>query len=158
MKAKSTIAGFFSYVHADDEFENGRISKLRERLERAIRFYSGLREFRIFQDWQDIEWGQRWEKMIAESIENSIVLFPIVTPSYFSSEGCCKEILAFEQRQANLGKDDLILPIYYLPNEPMNESDEDAVGSEEARVAGLIKRAQFADWRALRRTEETDLA
>ena len=50
MKAKSTIAGFFSYVHADDEFENGRISKLRERLERAIRFYSGLREFRIFQD------------------------------------------------------------------------------------------------------------
>ena len=50
MNGKPTIAGFFSYVHADDEFENGRISRLRERLEQAIRFYSGLREFRIFQD------------------------------------------------------------------------------------------------------------
>jgi parallel beta-helix repeat protein len=158
MKGKPTVAGFFSYVHADDEFEKGRISKLRERLERAIRFFSGLGEFRIFQDWQDIDWGQQWERVIAQSIENSIVLFPIITPSYFSSAACCKEILAFDQRQGRLGRDDLILPIYYLDSEPMDASDGDVVGSEEGRVAGLVKRAQFADWRALRRTEETDLA
>jgi hypothetical protein len=53
MKAKPTIAAFLSCVRADDEYENGRISRLRERLEKAIRFHSDLREFQIFQDWKD---------------------------------------------------------------------------------------------------------
>jgi hypothetical protein len=45
MKGKPTVAGFLSYVHADDDYEKDRISKLRERLEQLIRFHSGLREF-----------------------------------------------------------------------------------------------------------------
>jgi hypothetical protein len=102
--------------------------------------------------------GQRWEKVLAESIDNSITLFPIVTPLFFTREGCRKEILAFEARQAKLGHDDLILPIYYLDNEPMADLKESTVGSEEARVAELIKRSQFEDWRTLRQTEETNPA
>jgi cobaltochelatase CobT len=103
MKGRPTIAGFFSYVHAHDEFENGRIFRRRERLEQAIRSYSGLREFRIFQDWQDIEWGKQWERVIADSIENSMVLFSVMTPSYFHSEPCRKELLAFKKQQEKVG-------------------------------------------------------
>jgi F-box protein 11 len=155
MKAKPTIAAFLSYVRADDEYENGRISRLRERLEKAIRFHSGLREFRIFQDWKDIGLGQRWEKVIGESIENSLVLFSVVTPSYFSSEPCRQELLAFEKRQTRLGPDDLILPIYYLASELMSDFGDGSVGADEAEAARVIQAAQFEDWRTLRKTEET---
>ena len=75
MKAKSTVAGFFSYVRADDEFENRRISRLRERLKKAIRFHSGRKEFHIFQDWKDIGWGEPSERIIAKSIETRSYYF-----------------------------------------------------------------------------------
>jgi F-box protein 11 len=158
MTAKPTTAAFFSYVRADDEFEQGRISRLRERLEKAIHFYWGRREFRIFQDWKDIGFGQRWEKVIAESIEHSLVLFAVVTPSYFSSDACRNELLAFEKRQTRLGRDDLILPIYYVDNELMSDFEDESVGAHEAKAARLIQGAQFEDWRPLRRTAQSDRA
>ena len=156
MKAKPIIAGFLSYVHADDEYDNGRISRLRQRLELAIRVHSGFREFTVFQDREGIGWGQRWQKVIAESIDHSVVLFPVVTPLYFSSASCREEILAFEKRQTKLERDDLILPIYYLFSEMMD--DLDGVSTDETKVAELLKRIQFEDWRAFRQTEETDPA
>jgi hypothetical protein len=104
-------AGSWSYTHSDDEHENGRIARLRERLERSIQFYSGIRDFRIFLDRKDIGWGQKWARRIADSLDDALLLFPIVTPSYFSSAPCREEALAFRTRQSKLCRDDLILPI-----------------------------------------------
>jgi cobaltochelatase CobT len=59
MVQQRTAVGFWSYVHSDDEHENGRITRLRERLERSIQFQSGIRDFRIFQDRKHIGWGQK---------------------------------------------------------------------------------------------------
>ena len=93
---------------------------------------------------------------MAESIDHSVVLFPVVTPLYFSSASCREEILAFEKRQTKVERDDLILPIYYLFSEMMD--DLDGVSTDETKVAELLKRIQFEDWRAFRQTEETDPA
>ena len=63
----------------------------------------------------------------------------------------------FQQRQARLGRDDLILPVYYRLTGLMEE-DDDTADAEERDVATLLRRLQFEDWRALRRTDETDPA
>jgi hypothetical protein len=120
MMQTPVAAGFWSYVHSDDTHENGRITRLRERLERSIRFYSGLRDFTIFLDRKDIGWGERWAERLSDSIDDALLLFPVVTPSYFSSRPCRHEALAFQAREEKLGRSDLILPIYYLATDLMD--------------------------------------
>jgi hypothetical protein len=152
----SFVAGFWSYVHEDNKHDNGRIQRLSARLESSIRFYSGIRDFRIFLDRKDIGWGEKWASRIAESIDDSLLLFPITTPSYFSSVQCREEFLAFQRRQTNLNRDDLILPIYYVSTELMAEGNDRSYKAEEAEVASLLRSSQYEDWRSLRVTEETD--
>ena len=72
------IARFLSYAHEDDKHDNGRISRLRERLELSIRVSSGLRGFTIFQDKSGISWGKDWDRVITESLDAGVVLFPCV--------------------------------------------------------------------------------
>ncbi len=140
---KRIVAGFWSYVNLDDDYESGRITRLRDRLERSIRFYSGNREFRIFQDRRDIGWGEKWADVIAGSLEHALLLFPVLTPSYLSSEACRREALAFHERQSKLGRDDLILPIYYLAAGWMDESNSVTPEPEEIEVAKLLCSRQY---------------
>ena len=116
LPGKRTVAGFWSYAHLDDEYDEGRITRLRDRLGKGIQVYSGIRNFRIIQDRNDIPWGSNWAQFIRESLADSLVLFAIVSPSYFASSACRAEISAFRSRQDALSRQDLILPIYYLPS------------------------------------------
>ena len=52
---------FLSYTRFDDTFTSGGISWLRGKLEQAVQARTG-RPFQIFQDVEDIEYGDRWEK------------------------------------------------------------------------------------------------
>ena len=54
---------FLSYVRSDDEHDWGRITKLRQRLEGEVKIQTG-RPFAIFQDRNDIIWGQQWAEVI----------------------------------------------------------------------------------------------
>ena len=58
-KLNAKPAGFLSYVHLDDH--RGRITAFREELSREIGMQLGV-EFPIFQDRDDIAWGQNWDK------------------------------------------------------------------------------------------------
>ena len=58
---KQPIA-FLSYVRADNEHEGGRLSQFRELLGREVRMQTG-EEFTIFQDRNDIRWGQNWKRV-----------------------------------------------------------------------------------------------
>ncbi len=147
--------GFWSYVRADDEYENGKISRLRERLERSVRFHSGLSDFAIFQDKNGIGWGEDWSKQIAEFVDEALILFAVVTPSYFMSDACKGEIAAFQERQRKLHREDLILPIYYLSADAML-ADAPDVGAKEAGLGKLLRDLQYEDFRSSRITEETD--
>lgn len=156
MAQRRHIGGFWSYVHHDDEHEGGRIKRLREHLERSIRFFSGKLKFEIFLDQNDIGWGQDWAERIANSVDDALLLFPVVTPSYFASAACRKEAIAFRRRQETLGRNDLVLPIYYLTAAHLENADHGT--PEEAEVATLLRTHQYEDWRALRGTPETDPA
>ena len=107
------VAGFLSYTHDDDTHDNGRITRLRERLQLSIRVSSGVRDFTIFQDKSGIGWGKDWDRVIGESLDAVVLLFPIISPLWLSSPNCRDELQKFRLRQNKLGRDDLILPIYY---------------------------------------------
>ena len=57
MKRQPKPIAFMSYVRFQDAHDDGRLTKFRERLSTEVRVHTG-EEFPIFQDRNDIEWGQ----------------------------------------------------------------------------------------------------
>ncbi|HEY5891736.1 MAG TPA: right-handed parallel beta-helix repeat-containing protein [Chthoniobacterales bacterium] len=136
---------FMSYVRFDDQHENGRLTQFCERLSGEVRMQTG-EKFHIFQDRNDIAWGQQWKQRIDESLDTITFLIPMITPGFFKSSACRGELERFLQREKNLGRGDLILPVYYV---------ECSILSDEAKrerdlLAKTIAARQFADWRELR--------
>jgi F-box protein 11 len=138
-------AGFLSYVRLDDEHENGRLAKLSERLSGEVRLQTGD-EFPIFRDRSDIAWGQQWKRCIIESLDAAAFLIAIVTPGFFKSAACREELERFIEREKRLGRDDLILPVYYVDCPILHDE-----GKRKADpLARVVAERQYADWRELR--------
>jgi parallel beta-helix repeat protein len=138
-------AAFMSYVRFDDQHNDGKLSQFRERLGAEVRAQTG-REFAIFQDRNDIGWGQNWQQRIDETIDAATLLLVIITPSLFRSPPCRAELARFLDRERALGREDLILPVYYIS---AREMDNPALREGDAMAEVLASR-QFADWRELR--------
>lgn len=135
---------FLSYVRDDDTHDLGRISVLRERLEGEVRMQTG-RPFPIFQDRNDINWGERWRERIKEAIDSISFLIPIITPSYFRSHMCREEFDAFLLRERALGLPRLILPIYYVTADEINDA-----AKHPDSMAAVLRERNWSDWRELR--------
>jgi len=100
--------------------------------------------FSIFQDRNDLEWGENWRDRIEGSLGEVTFLIPVVTPSYFNSPACRREFELFLEREVALGSSQLILPIYYLSSDPIEDPDnKDAIGAK-------LRSRQYSDWRPLR--------
>jgi F-box protein 11 len=132
---------FLSYTHFDDQHEQNKIADFCERLSREVRMQSGI-EFPIFLDKKAIQWGQRWR----ERIDGAAFLIAIVTPSYFRSDYCRQEYRRFLEREQQLARRDLILPVYYVD---CDEFDDPALRKSHPWASDLFER-QYADWRHLR--------
>lgn len=138
---------FLSYVRADDDHERGRITALRTRLVGEVRMQTG-RPFAIFQDKRDVLWGQQWRERLESELFNVTFLIPIITPSYFRSVACREEFEKFAVREKQLGKNTLILPIYYLESDEINE-----VASENPDgIAVTLSQRNWAAWGTMRFT------
>jgi F-box protein 11 len=135
---------FMSYVHSDDQHDDGRLTRFRERLSGEVRMQTG-ESFEIFQD-RNIEWGQQWKQRIENSLDEVTFLIPIITPGFFKSRYCREELERFLKREEKLGRSDLILPVYYV--ESVILSDE--TKREKDPLAKVIAGRQYADWRELR--------
>jgi F-box protein 11 len=138
-------AGFMSYVRLDDQHEDGRLTEFCKRLGGEVRMQTGD-EFHIFQDRNDIAWGQQWSQRINDSLDAVTFLIPIITPGFFKSQGCRDEIERFLERERQLGRNDLILPVYYV-NCPVVRIE---AGLEADPLGKIIASRQYADWRDLR--------
>jgi TIR domain len=137
-------AAFMSYVRFDDAHDDGQLSAFRERLAAEVRMQTGD-EFPIFQDRNDIAWGQNWRKRIEETLDAVTLLLVIVTPGLFKSPACRDEVTRFLEREKELGRGDLILPVYYVSARQMD--DPEARTADE--LASLLWSRQYADWRDL---------
>lgn len=140
-----------SYVRSDDSHDWGKITTFRERLEGEVRIQTG-RPFAIFQDRNDIIWGQQWEEAIRQSLSRVTFLVPILTPSFFVSPACRMEFDAFLLKEATLGERRLILPVHYITCEQL-ESGWDG----DDNIAIELRKRNWTDWRPLRLKAPTDV-
>lgn len=143
-------AGFWSYAHKDDEQVKGRIVRLAGEIGDAYSLLTG-EELRIFLDRQDLEWGHQWRARIEEALQETTFFIPIITPRYFKSTECRRELLKFLGHAASLGAQELLLPILFVDVDDLEEDSTD-----EAKA--IIAKTQYADWRDLRLTDEASEA
>jgi parallel beta-helix repeat protein len=136
---------FLSYTRFDDTHEEERIAKFCERLSGEVRMQTG-QPFPIFRDKKDIQWGQRWRERIEEGLDAAVFLIPILTPSYFQSDICRDEYELFLKREKKLGRDDLILAVYYVECDEL----EDTAIRESNLCAKDLSERKYEDWRSLR--------
>jgi parallel beta-helix repeat protein len=140
---------FMSYAHVDDA--DGRLTELRRFLSQETQIQSGD-EFPIFQDRDNIRWGQNWRERIEESLDEVTFLIPIITPGFFKSQHCRNELQRFLDRERQLGRTDLVLPIYFVDTLLLN----DEARRETDELAKAIHAHQYVDWRELRHEPFTD--
>jgi F-box protein 11 len=134
-----------SYVNLNDQHDYGDLTQFRERLSGEVRFLTG-EVFDIFQDRKDIKWGQQWQERINESLDAVTFLIPIITPSFFKSDACRAEFEYFLKREEELGRGDLILPVYYATCPVLKDKEK----LKHDPLAQIIAARQYADWRELR--------
>lgn len=136
---------FLSYTGFDNIHEENRIAEVCERLSGEVKMQTG-QPFPIFRDKKDIQWGQRWRERIEEGLDEAVFLIVILTPSYFQSQPCCDEYELFREREKKLGRNDLILPVYYVE---CDELEEPTIWESNLWAKDLSER-QYEDWRSLR--------
>jgi hypothetical protein len=138
-------AAFMSYVRFNDQHDDGQLTQFRERLSAEIRVQTG-EEFLIFQDRNDIAWGQNWQTRIDEALDAVTLLLVVITPSFFRSPACRAEVERFLARERELGRQDLILPVYYVSTPELDDPKQ----REGDELAAVLAARQYADWRELR--------
>ena len=141
---KEPIA-FLSYSHFDDQHDGQYITRLRQLLVGEMRVQTGI-DFEIFQDRENIDWGQKWQQRIDESLDAVTFLIPILTPNFFAGPACRQEVERFLERERKLGRTDLILPLYYIDHPPFNNDTT----RMDNLLAQEIHAHQYVDWRPFR--------
>jgi hypothetical protein len=134
-----------SYASNDDQHDGGNLTRFRERLSGEVQMQTG-EEFVIFQDRKHILWGQHWKERIEGALDAATFLIPIITPSFFNSAYCREELQRFLERERQLHRSDLILPVYYVSCPLLDDEAKRATDT----MAQVIAARQCADWRGLR--------
>jgi len=132
-----------SYVRSDDA--RGLLTEFREKLSAEVRMQTG-EEFPIFQDRNDILWGQNWDRLVKKSITTVTFLIPLITPSFFNSPACRGELQQFLEKEKTLNRDDLVLPVYYIDCPLLHDKEK----LKKDKLAQIIANREYADWRELR--------
>jgi hypothetical protein len=138
----ATLQGFWSYVHADDEDDGGRITQLARDVARQFEMLTG-EQIELFLDKDAIKWGEDWRGKIDTGLASVAFFIPVITPRYFMSTECRRELQFFARRATSLGIKDLVLPLYYVKVPALQaETTDDLVN--------LIRTFQWEEWRDLR--------
>ena len=140
-----TPVAFMSYVRLVDEHDHGRLTEFQKRLSVEVQVQTG-KKFPIFQDRDDIKWGQNWKERIDKSLDDVTFLIPIITPGFFESPACRDELEKFLKREKKLRRNDLILPVYYVDSPLLNDAEKRKSDS----LAEIIATRNHVDWRELR--------
>jgi TIR domain len=138
--------GFLSYVHADNEADDERITKLARRLVSVYGLVTG-RTLELFLDRDSIAWGDAWSERIDDAIVGTTFFFPVITPRYFASPECRRELLKFVAESRRRGVQELLLPIYYVSVDELDHSPTD-------EVMAIVAARQREDLRTARLEEE----
>ena len=137
------LQGFWSYVHADDQAEGERISRLARDVASQFEMLTG-EPLNLFLDRDAISWGEDWHGRIDSSLASVAFFIPVMTPRYFMSAECRREMQFFARRATSLGIKELVLPLLYVDVASLRD---------ETTADDLIELArtfQWEDWQELR--------
>ena len=135
--------GFWSYVHSDDDANAGRIAQLARDVVAEFGVLTG-EAFEMFLDKDAIKWGEVWREKIDGSLAVGAFFIPILTPRYFMSAECRRELQFFVHKSSELGTRELVLPLLYVDVPALHDPK---VTDELMRVIGAF---QWEDWRETR--------
>ncbi len=135
---------FLSYTRSDDAYTGGQITSFRQHLELAVRAVTG-KPFTIFQDVDGIGLGEHWPDKLDRMLDRTRFFMPFLTPSYFESRPCRAELERFLDAERRAGRNDLILPVYFIEAELL----EDGALRSGDPLAELLHERQRHDWRRL---------
>jgi len=65
------MQAFLSYTRIDDEFFGGSITSLRRAIELGVQVVTGDKNFKVFQDIDGIELGQKWQDRLDEALHGA---------------------------------------------------------------------------------------
>lgn len=137
----ANLEGFFSYVHRDDVAEGGRICQLARDIKDQYEMLTG-ESISLFIDRDAIKWGEKWKELIDKNLASVAFFIPVLTPRYFQSPECRRELNSFARRATELGYKDLILSLLYADISSLEEEDD--------ALVKLARSFQWEDWRDLR--------
>jgi hypothetical protein len=140
-------AGFWSYAHKDDKQVKGRIVRLADEIRDAYSLLTGD-DLKVFVDREELAWGHQWRSRIDAAVQDTTFFIPIVTPRYFASTECRRELLKFVGHAASIEALELLLPILFVDVDDLTEDSGDEAKSH-------IARTQYVDWRDLRLSDES---
>jgi methyl-accepting chemotaxis protein len=128
---------------------HGTILRVAKHVQDEYEVITGGVELDLFLDNMKLKWGDKWRSRIRDAIENSTFFIPIITPRYFKSEACRDELLGFAEQAKALGREALIMPLYFV------EVPELESGGSDDPAMQLVADSQMKDWRNLRLLDET---
>lgn len=140
--------GFWSYVHADDSADGGRIARLARDIAAEFEMQTG-ETIELFLDRDELQWGDNWRDEIDNALASVAFFVPVLTPRYFRSVECRRELQFFARRAIELGVRDLVLPLLYVDIAALNH----ATPTDD--MIPLIRGFQWEDWRELRFADPT---
>lgn len=139
----ATSQGFWSYVHLDDQAEGERISRLARDVSAQFEMITG-EKISLFLDRDAIAWGENWRDKVDENLASIAFFIPVLTPRFFLSAECRRELQFFARRATRLGIGELVLPLLYVDVPTLHDerpSDD---------LIQLVRTFQWEDWRQLR--------
>ena len=142
----SSIDGFWSYVHADDEAEQGRIAQLARDVSQQFELLTG-ESIKLFLDRDELNWGDDWRLKVDSSLSSIAFFVPVITPRYFKSGECRRELNFFARQAERLGVQELVLPVLWV-NFP---AFHDEKPSDE--LMARVHKFQWSDWTELKFAE-----
>jgi hypothetical protein len=145
-------AAFWSYVHKDNDAEGGRIVQLAHDLEEQYGILTGGK-LTLFLDKDKIEWGDELRDGIDRALAGTTFFVPIITPRYFQSDECRRELIVFSQETKRLRVESLLLPVYYVEVPELFAKDEPSDSAMR-----LVSEHKHEDWRSLSLEEVSSTA
>lgn len=145
------LLGFWSYVHADDETDMGRVTQLARDI---VSHYEAImaEEITLFLDRDDLHWGDQWRDKIDDALSNVAFFIPVLTPRYFGRVECRREMQFFIDKSERLGISELVLPILYIdvPGLALDEPSDP--------LMRMLKGIQWTPWIDLRFEDRSSAA
>lgn len=101
----------------------------------------------LFLDRDSLAWGDDWRSEIDQGLQTAVFFVAIITPRYFMSSECRRELQTFAREAERIGVRNLILSIVYVdvPGLLDDTTQDEAIK--------LVKKFQWEDWRELRFAE-----